>query len=48
MFKGPELPVQPKVETKHDYYPSEGMILADELEEAVRCMCSHKFLESMK
>ena len=42
MFKGPELPVQPKVETKHDYYPPEGMILAHKLEEAVRCMCSHK------
>ena len=41
-FKGLELSVLPKVDTKHDYGPTEGTILADKLEEAVRCMCSHK------
>ena len=42
MFKGPQLPVLPKVETEHDYCPQEGMILADELEDAVRCTSSNK------
>ena len=41
-FKGPELPVLPKVETEHEYGPPVGMILADELEEAVGCMSSYK------
>ena len=31
-----------RVETEHEYGPPEGMILVDELKEAIRCMSSHK------
>ena len=41
MFKGLELSVLPRGDTGPEYGSLEGIILGDELEDAVRCMSVH-------